>query len=221
MEFQYDAYPQRSPEWFKQRIGKVTASRLEDWLAISKKDGSPLKTRLDYERELQFERQFGINYNNFVSEAMLDGIDYEELVRREYEDAVGLVVDTVGCFYNDYFVASPDGIVNLSDKKENFGVLEIKVLRDANFTEVLLSGVPSKHWKQIQGSLWATGLSWADYVAMNITTRKMKVIRVEADPAFHTLLAASVQEPLSVGPFSEEGLFDVQGSLTKVFQEAL
>lgn len=211
MKFEYLAAPQRSPEWFAARRGKITASRLEDWLAVSKRDGSPLKSRLDYERELQFERQFGVNYNNFISEAMLDGIDYEDFARRQYQEVTDNQVSLVGCYYNDFFVASPDGLIPVMDSPS--GLVEIKVLRDANFSEVLSSGVPDKHWKQIQGGLWASGCKWADYIAFNLTTRKMKVIRVDEDKEFHATLEKSVQEPLSVESFDIQGLFDVRGNL--------
>lgn len=207
MKFEYSAAPQRSPEWFGLRRGRITASRLEDWMATSKRDGSPLKARMDYERELVFEQQFGVNYNNFISEAMLDGIDYEDFARRQYQEVSGNQVELAGCFHNAFFVASPDGLVG------DDGLVEIKVLRDANFTEVLVSGVPDKHWKQIQGGLWAANRKWADYIAFNLTTKKIKVIRVEADPDFHKQLEKSVQEPMTVKAFDTEGLFDVKGEV--------
>lgn len=62
LKFYYEPAPQRSPQWRAVRQGKIGASRLVDWLAVSKAKatmGKPLKARLDYEKELMFERQFG------------------------------------------------------------------------------------------------------------------------------------------------------------------
>jgi len=101
MKFKYFAGEQRSPEWFKLRLGKVTASRLEDWLAVSKAkktEGKPLKKRLDYEKELLFERKFGVSFENFVTKPMQDGIDYEPFVREQYSQIRGVPVETVGEF---------------------------------------------------------------------------------------------------------------------------
>ena len=231
MDFQYDPSPQRSPEWFKTKRGKIGASRLEDWLAVSKAkatQGKPLKARLDYERELMFERQFDVSYNNYVNEAMQDGIDFEDFAAQQYEKIEGAVCETVGCWYNDYFVASPDRAVG----KE--GLIEIKIVRDNTFTDVLMrdpktshpetvvidgeekvigTEVPEKHWKQIQGQLWASGRDWCDYVCVNFNTKKVVIIRVLPDKEFHQYLAEAVQEKLVVEPFKLDTVYDIVGEL--------
>lgn len=208
MTFEYSAAPQRSPEWFAIRRGKVSASRLEDWLSVSKaKDtkGKPLKARLDYEKELMFERQFNTSFEKFMTEAMQDGVDYEDFARKQYELLTGTTAVEVGCWYNDKFVASPDRTIGED------GLIEVKILRDNSFTEVLVSGVPSKHWNQIQGQLWATGRAWCDYVAVNLNTKKMIVIRVEPDKEFHQYLELAVEEELVTDEFSLTNVHDIQG----------
>lgn len=205
MKFEYSDAPQKSPEWHKLRIGKITASRLGDWLAVSKAKnsiGKPLKPRLDYEKELMFERQFNTGFETWVSDAMQDGIDFEMFARRQYEKITGSIVLECGCWYSDLFVASPDGTVG------DDGLVEIKVLRDNSFSSVLEEGVPDKHWKQIQGQLWASGRKWCDYVAINLNTKKIKIIRVLPDAEFHEWLELAVPEPLTVQPFSNEQLYD-------------
>ena len=205
MKFQYSAHPQKSPSWFKLRIGKVTASRLDDWLAASKAKsgtGKKLKKRLDYEKELLFERTFGISFDNYVTPAMQDGINFEEFGRKQYEKITGNMVQEVGCWFNDYFVASPDG------KIDDVGLLEVKVLKDNSFTSVLTDGVPDKHWKQIQGQLWASGKKWCDYVAVSLNTKKIKIIRVLPDKEFHEWLELAVTEPLTVEKFDSKDLYD-------------
>lgn len=213
MKFEYSGAPQRSPEWFKIRLGKVTASRLVDWLAVSKAKtgaGKPLKARLDYEKELMFERQFGTSFEMYVTSAMQDGIDYEDFARKQYEAQTGNICLEVGCWYNDYFVASPDRIV---ETKNESGLLEVKILRDNSFTEVLVSGVPDKHWKQIQGQLWASKLPWCDYVALNFNTKKFVVIRVLPDAEFHEWLELTVPEKLVTEEFALTNVHDIVGEI--------
>lgn len=238
MKFEYFAGEQRTAPWYELRKGKVTASRLEDWLSVSqakdpKVNGKPLKKRLDYEKELQYERQFDVAYDNFVSDAMNDGIIYEQFAIMNYQDIKKVKVVPVGAWYNEHFVASPDGGVG------DEGLVEVKVVRDNTFSEILSldsatshfyeeeqdvmnektkklekkmvkigTGVPEKHWKQIQGQLWASGRKWCDYIAINLSTKKLKVIRVLPDPEFIEWLELAVPEPINVKPFSDEELFD-------------
>jgi hypothetical protein len=202
--FKYFGGAQRSPEWFKLRLGKVTASRLDDWLSVSKAKtgpGKPLKKRLDYEKELLFERSFNTSFETFVSGAMQDGIDFEDFARIQYEKISGNKVTEVGCWYNDVFVASPDGMVG------DDGLIEIKVLKDNSFTDVLTDGVPEKHMRQMQGCLWASGRKWSDYVAINLNTKMLKIIRVEADPEFQEYLELSLGEELVIAEFPADGVY--------------
>jgi predicted phage-related endonuclease len=208
--FTYDPAPQRSAEWLADKRGKIGASRLADWLAVSKAKtgaGRPLKARLDYEKELMFERQFGVSFNNFVTEAMQDGIDFEAFAAEQYEKLTGTKVEECGCWYNDFFVASPDRTVGED------GLIEIKIVRDNTFVDVLMDGVPDKHWKQIQGQLWATGRKWCDYVCVNFTTKKVAIIRVMPDKEFHEYLAEAVQEELVTEPFTLNEVHDIIGEL--------
>lgn len=231
MKFEYLGAPQKSPEWFKARLGKVTASRLSDWMAVSKAKtgaGKPLKARLDYEKELMFERQFNTSFETYVNDAMQDGIDYEDFAARQYEKLTGSIVEECGCWYNDYFVASPDRVVlvkkrdapeQLPDRLETLpmyeedGLLEIKIVKDNTFTEVLTSGVPDKHMKQIQGQLFASGYAWCDYVCLNFNTKKFVVIRVEPDKEFFEYLELALKENLVTEPFSVKDVHDIQGKI--------
>lgn len=211
LTFTYSDAPQKSPEWLEVRRGKVSASNLWRWLSVSKAKntpGKPLKERLDYEKELMFERQFNTNFEVWVSEAMQEGIDFEDFGRQQYEKIKGEKLIEVGAWYNDFFVASPDR--KIADK--NAGI-EIKILKDNSFTEVLISGVPDKHYKQIQGQLWATGWDYVDYVAVNFNTKKVAIIRVEPDKELHEYLVESVQEKLVFEPFTLENVYDIVGEL--------
>lgn len=205
MKFEYFAGEQRSPEWFELRHGKVTASRLSDWLAVAKKDGkTPLKARLDYEKELAFEQTFGVSYENPVTKAMKDGIDYEPFVREQYSKITGNAVKECGAWYNDIFVASPDGTVGED------GLLEIKVVREGSFVDVLDNDVPDKWMLQIQGQIMASGKKWCDFVAANLLTGKMKVVRVEADAEMIMRIAESLDGYEFQATIPTDKLFDFQ-----------
>lgn len=210
LTFHYSEAPQRSPEWLELRRGKIGASSLWRWLSVSKAKatmGKPLKERLDYEKELMFERQFGVSFQTWVSDAMQDGIDYEDFARKQYEQITGNTALECGAWYNDLFVASPDRTVG------DDGLLEIKIVKDNTFTDILINGVPNKHMKQIQGQLWASGRAWCDYVAVNFNTKKVVIIRVEPDKEFHEYLAEAVQENLVTEPFALTNVHDVVGKL--------
>jgi hypothetical protein len=73
--------------------------------------------------------------------------------------------------------------------------------------------VPDKHWKQIQGQLWASGRIWCDYVCVNLNSKKVAIIRVEADPEFHEYLNEAVQEQLVTEPPKLTDVYDIVGEV--------
>lgn len=208
MKFEYFAGEQRTKPWFDAKLGKPSASNLYRWEAVSKKDGvTPLKAREDYEKELQYERQFGVMFEKFTSSAMQEGIDWEDFARQQYTKITGRVATEVGMWHNEFFCASPDAGV------EDEGLLEIKWLKDTNWTEVLRTKKPyvgnsADHWKQCQGQLFASGRKWVDYVAGNLSTKKVIIVRVYPDLEYFDKLNASLRQPLTIEPFDLTNVFD-------------
>lgn len=257
LAFQYDPAPQRSPEWLARKRGKIGGSRLDDWMNTSKAKatlGKPLKPRLDYEKELMFERQFDVSFSTFVNDAMQEGIDYEDFAVQQFAKKFNYSVTEVGCWYNDFMVVSPDRIVfpdnvrmdflgDVGFMKDALGVLEIKIVKDNTFTQILMAdvkethavvkrdekgevvldakgkptmvgtGVPEKHWKQVQSQLKATGLTKGWYVALNFNTKKYVVIEVERDDEFLEYLMESIQENLVLQPFAIDKVHDIEGDI--------
>jgi hypothetical protein len=227
LEFHYDPAEQRSPQWLKRKQGKIGASSVWRWLAVSKakgKEGTPLKERLDYEKELMFERQFNTSFEVFVSGAMQDGIDYEAFAAQQFAEEFGFEIAEVGCWYNHFMAVSPDRIVfpkgngivyvnNTDEMKNALGVAEVKVVKDNTFTEILMSGVPDKHMKQMQSQLKATGLTKGWYVALNFNTKRYVVIEVEADTEFHEYLMEAIQEELVAEPFALDKVHEIKGEI--------
>jgi hypothetical protein len=189
------------------------------------KEGKPLKARLDYEKELMFERQFETSFEVFVSDAMQEGIDFEAYAANQFAEEMGFKLAEVGCWYNDFMVVSPDRLVfggnydapqfidDAVHVAHALGLVEIKIVKDNTFTEILMSGVPPKHMKQIQAQLKATGLSKGWYVALNFNTKRYVVIEVEADYEFHDYLMEAIQEQLVVEPFALDYVHQIKGDL--------
>lgn len=199
--FSYDDNPQRSPAWFDLHIGRVGASQLGAWFAASKAKGTPLKPRLDLEKEIMFSKAFNTRFDRFVSSPMQQGIEFEPLARQRYAEEFGVEVEEVGCFFNKYFIASPDGLIG------DDGGLEIKWLQDSNFMEVITSNQPLRsHYLQIQGNLWASGRKWWDYMVCNLNTQKFKVIRIVRDEETIQSISESVKAVADIAPLKVEDM---------------
>ena len=227
-DFEYLDVEQRSEPWFKVRLGRFTASRLSDLMARSKRDGAPLKACTDYLREKWFEKQFGISFSNYVTDAMLEGQIYEEFAKKQYAEIKKAAVLRCGCWYNDKFVASPDGLVfpiylgmpEVPTTENCEGIVEIKILRDNTFTEVLLSGVPEKHFLQIQGQLMASGKDWCDYVAVNLATKKLSIWRVLPNKETFKAIEEALNAENTVEEVNLSELYDIQGEIPALALQA-
>lgn len=159
---------QRSIEWRKERLGRVTASRLSDVL------GS-VSARASYARQLRHEAQLLARINageqvqldpDFYSSATAWGEKHEPEARSEYEWRNNVTVAVprfrvhgvypfIGC--------SVDGIVLESDGAIG---LEIKCPFDQLVhANTLAHGVPADHRPQIHGEIWVCGLEAVDFVS--------------------------------------------------------
>lgn len=226
LDFHEDPSPQHTPQWLACKRGRIGSSNTWKWLAVSVakgREGQPLKVRIDYEKELMFERQFNTNFEHFMNAAMDQGNEFEDWVAKQYEEIIGSKLERVGCWYNQFYCASPDR--RIIGKPAG---VEIKVLYDTSFTEVMSSvralrendrealaksGTVYKHWQQMQGQMWATGWEYIDYVPVNFNSRKVATIRVCRDEEFIKELAEKVQEPLSVPKFETGAVHDIIGEV--------
>ena len=154
---------QGSDEWFEQRLGRVTASRISDVMAKTRSGYSA--SRKNYMMELLCQRLTGKREEGFTSAAMQRGIDLEPLARAAYEVHTGLFVDEVGFVLHPeylYIGASPDGLVGEK------GLIEIKCPNTAQHVACLRSGEPdSKYWWQMQCQMACTGRDWCDFVSFD------------------------------------------------------
>jgi putative phage-type endonuclease len=154
---------QRSPEWFAERLGKVTASRVSDLMAQTKSGYSA--SRANYMAELICERLTGQQAERYSNAAMQWGTDNEAGAKAAYSFMTDCAVDDVGfCLHqtiND-FGASPDGLIG-SD-----GLIEVKCPNTATHIETLLSdGIDGKYHTQMQVQMACTGRAWCDFVSFD------------------------------------------------------
>ena len=160
---------QRTDEWFQQRLGKVTASRISDVIAKTKTGVST--SRQNYLVQLVSERLTGKKGDSFVNQAMLDGIERESAARELYERTRGVSVTEVGFFDHPTIAmsgASPDGAVNAEQEGKYDGLIEIKCPIETTHTNTLMSkSVPNKYIPQMQWQLACTNAKWVDFVSYN------------------------------------------------------
>lgn len=154
---------QGSPEWFEQRLGRVTASRVADVVAKTRNGWGA--SRANYEAQLIAERLTGVPADSFTSAAMQWGIDTEPQARVAYEFFEGVEVAQVGFVTHptiDMAGASPDGLVG------DDGLIEIKAPNTATHIDTLLSKtVPGKYITQMQFQMACTGRQWCDFVSFD------------------------------------------------------
>jgi len=149
---------QRTEEWFRARLGKVTASRIVDVMA--KGQGV---TRKKYMIELLVERLTGKHTESYINEAMQWGIDEEPMAVAEYEFFTEAMVDAVGFIDHPSIGmsgASPDGLVGKD------GLIEIKCPTTATHIDTILgSKIPRKYLLQMTWQMACTGRAWCDFAS--------------------------------------------------------
>lgn len=159
-EVNYHEVAQGSEEWLKLRIGKISASRAKDLLAIVRY-GEAAGYR-NYKTELAVERITNTRYERYVTKQMEYGTETEAVAATMYQLHTGNVAKECGIFSIEgtNVVASPDRLVG------DDGLIEIKCRELGNHVESIATGnVPDEYYKQIQFQLWVTNRFWADYVS--------------------------------------------------------
>lgn len=187
---------QRTEEWFKARLGKVTASRIADLMARTKSGYSA--SRANYLSQLVRERLLGVAEEGYCNAAMQWGIDHEDEARRAY------------CFHSDCDVVevgfvdhptipmsgcSPDGLVG-SD-----GMVELKCPIPATHQAILLGkSFPDNYVKQALFQMACCERQWVDLVSYDPRwpeSMRMFVQRIERDDAAITDIELEVTKLLA------------------------
>ena len=152
---------QRTEEWFAQRLGKATASRIVDIIGKTKSGYST--GRENYKVELALERITGSRAESYTNPAMEWGTEQEPHARAEYARIKGIEVTEVGMVEHPSIPmsgASPDGLVGED------GLLEIKCPNSATHIKTLRSQKPeAKYITQMMWQMACTGRKWCDFVS--------------------------------------------------------
>lgn len=188
---------QRSPEWFASRLGKITASGIDNLMKKTKYGESQYKTR--YRLELAIERLTGKQANETpMNEHMRRGIELEPEARDLFAKISGLDVTECGSYQHPEIKnsgASPDGIVN--DGNMDF-CLEIKCPAMVNHANNLMeTKVPSRYKHQIMWQMACTGLMGCYFVTYNKDYPKdqqLKYLFVERDDKLIKTMEDAVRE---------------------------
>lgn len=190
-----DAIEQRSAEWYRQRLGNVTASRIADVIATTRNGYGA--ARESYMMELLAERLTGVTQEHFTNEAMLWGIEQEDFARAAYEARTGQPVLEVGYIPHPEIQrtgASPDGFVQ-------DGLVEIKCPTTKTHIGFLLDGIiDGKYQSQMAWQMECTGREWCDFVSYDPRLPenvRMVIKRYTPEPVYLEYLRGEVQKFLA------------------------
>jgi putative phage-type endonuclease len=154
---------QRTEEWFKARLGKVTASAISNVIAKTKTGVSA--SRETYSTQLTLERLTNKQTEFYSNAAMEWGTATEPQARQAYEIYREVFVDEVGFITHpriEMAGASPDGLVGED------GLVEIKCPESKTQMDTLLNqSVPTKYMPQMQWQMACTGRKWCDFVSFD------------------------------------------------------
>lgn len=187
---------QGTEEWYQLRLGKTTASRINDVMA-KLKNGGEAAARKNYKVQLVVERMTGNRIESFCSDAMRRGTELEPAAREAYEFITGNTVDQIGFIDHPTIPmsgASPDGLIGED------GMLEIKCPNTSTHIEWMLAGgAPSEHVNQMQWQMECAGRKWCDFVSYDPRMPlelQLFIVRVERDEKRTEDIKAEVSELL-------------------------
>lgn len=145
-------HKQRTDEWFSNRVGRFTGSRINELLGAK---GLGKKGE-NYAFDRAVDILFGDVEDHFVSFDMQRGIDLEPLAFKKFNEIneVNFISARECNFFKigDNAGASPDGIT--SDN----GVLEIKCPKASTFFRLIATNeVPKNYYNQMQMEMLASG----------------------------------------------------------------
>lgn len=180
---------QRSPEWMRARLGRVTGSKVSVLMASGrKKDDLFSAAGKSYLYQLAAERQFNPDFLNddeifsdyiqqvdITTKAMQWGIDNEDSARSLFEEITGKEVIEVSTCPHDTiknFAASPDGMIRNIDGEGDMGVLEIKCPNLGTYAQYKaevhgaedLKRVKPEYYWQMQAEMDCTGAIYGEFV---------------------------------------------------------
>ncbi|MBD9671617.1 YqaJ viral recombinase family protein [Pseudomonas sp. PDM21] len=158
---------QQTDDWFAQRLGKVTASKVKDVMAKGR-GGAPSAVRTNYMMQLLCERLTGTREEGYTNAAMQRGNDLEPIARSAYEMYEDCEVLEVGLILHpsiEGFGASPDGVILLDGGRRG---LEIKCPNTAQHIAVIQAGKHDSQYEwQMLAQMACAELESVDFVSFD------------------------------------------------------
>ena len=156
---------QRSDEWHRARLGRLTGSVAKDMLA-KLATGKPAAGRENLCIRLVLERLTGKpQESGYQSPAMATGVDREADAFAAYEALTGTLVDRTGFLSHTTLMAGASLDGHLGDFEK---LLSIKCRQPKAHWAFLRTGkVPGDALVQMRHELWLTGASEHDYFSWN------------------------------------------------------
>ncbi len=179
---------QRSDEWYKARLGVLTASACEYIMTPAQRKG--------FINKQIAEIVTGQSESFPVNEYMQWGIDNEDTARIMYEDIKDTKVQQVGFVFKDEFKkvgCSPDGLVGKG------GLIEIKCPMSKTHIGYMTDGPPKKYYMQMQFQMYVTGRVWCDFMSFDPRlppTMQTYIMRIPRDPATIQKIDGSIKATL-------------------------
>lgn len=174
--------PQRSPEWYAARVGRLTGSCAADAVDFKAKGGETEKRKKLRDR-LVTERLVGhaLDDDSYVSRELQRGIDMEPAAAAAYEAQAPHLVRWSGFLQHNALMVgcSLDGHVG----DPLAGIIEIKCPKEVTHYRYMRDGVlPDEYEAQITHNLWVSGARWVDFVSFDDRFpegKQLFVLRIE------------------------------------------
>lgn len=206
-------HAQGSAEWFEERLGKFTSSKVKCLLVTSKTPGEAFGDGAwTYLYEKLNELTTGtVEENGFKGSDATDwGIAHEPEAIEMYQYIKKLTVEACGFeTYNESYGGSPDGKIH-DDNNTDRGIIEVKCpyvgVNHLKFMDMETADEFKKDYKdyycQIQSNLLVTNRIWCDFISYDPRQRleamQIKIIRIYRDEAFIKNLQERVELAIAV-----------------------
>lgn len=209
---------QRSIEWYRKRLGKITGSRLGDLMKSSRKSDEIFgNTAKSYIYQLAAERNMNpavieddglflyyLSQTGFSSKPVEWGKEQELNACELYIKKTGRWMDKIGlCDHPSIscFASSPDGI--FQDGNGEIGALEIKCPKQSTFmlykhnvvdNDSLLYNEPN-YFYQCMAHMMCTGANWTDFVVYcPFQSNPIYIVRIKPDKSFFSAIEERIQK---------------------------
>jgi predicted phage-related endonuclease len=182
-------------QWKSERLGKITASKIDAVLAKPKRGEGSSATRSNYMAQLLLERTTGKEREEFQTWEMKRGIELEPLACVAYEDRQNVMVEACGFIAHPQIPmagATPDGLVGTD------GLVQFKVPNAATHLKYLKARhVPAEYRKQLAFELAVTGRKWTDFCSYHPDMPeewRLFIVRYEREDAFIAEIEEAVRK---------------------------